>query len=176
MKAHWKQTPLQQAQKRSPALDKEKQIAELKHEIKVLQEQLRESRYKVASLNDACTLWRENAKSLELDHERYNTLRELDVMIMGKDGAKYLKRAELDKYLDEYYGVALQTGVLNKLSASYQQALAASMVQTKQAVASSILQAKYIYQTYPMGFTITEGWDDGDDTGGQGQEANQGNP
>lgn len=176
MKAPWKQTPLQQAQKRSPALDKEKQIAELKHKIKVLQEQLRESRYKVASLNDACTLWRENATNLQRHYDRYNTLRTLDVMIMDKDGAKYLKGEELDKYIDAHHAVDLQAAIHQRLSKHYQQALAASMVQTKQAVANSILKPQYIYQTYPTGFTITEGWDDGDDTGGQGQEANQGNP
>lgn len=176
MKAHWKQTPLEQAQKRSPALDKARQIAELKHEIKVLQAQLRDSRYQKESAIEAAKMYRSRVEEYETDRDRYRTLRTLDVMVMDKDGAKYLKGEELDKYIDEHHAVGLQAAIHQRLSKHYQQALAASMVQTKQAVANSILQAKYVHQAYPTGFTITEGWDDGDDTGGQGQEANQGNP
>lgn len=176
MKAPWKQTPLEQAQKRSPALDKARQIAELKHEIKVLQTQLRDSRYERESAVESAKMYRSRADDYQLNHERYKTLRDLELMVMAKDGAKYLKGEELDKYIDEYHGVSLQADINRRLSQQFQQALAASMIQTKQAAAQSILNAKYIHKSYPMGFTITEGWDDGNDTGSQGQETNQGNP
>ncbi len=45
-------------------------------------------------------------------------------------------------------------------------ALAASMMQTKQALAESILKPQYIHTTYPMSFTIT-GFEDGLDTGSE---------
>jgi hypothetical protein len=39
-------------------------------------------------------------KAQRLESQRYNKLRRLELVIMGKDGAQYLKGAELDKYLD----------------------------------------------------------------------------
>ena len=42
----------------------------------------------------------ETIKAQRLDTRRYNKLRGLEIVIMGKDGAHYLKGVELDKYLD----------------------------------------------------------------------------
>ena len=166
MKAHWKQTPLEQAQKRSPALDKEKQIAELKAEIAKLKRQAHEVAIANDALNDACGRLRATADEFEVERDRYQTLRTLDVMVMDKDGAKYLKGEELDKYLDEYYGIRLSSGVLNKMQSKYLQSLAEAMRQTKQTVVTNILKPKYVHKTYPMGFTIT-GFEDGLDTGSE---------
>lgn len=166
MKAHWKQTPLEQAQKRSPALDKEKQIAELKAEIVKLKRQAHEVAIANDALNDACGRWRATADEYEAERDRYQTLRTLDVMIMDKDGAKYLKGEELDKYLDEYYGIRLSSGVLNKMHSRYLKSLAEAMRQTKEAMASNILNSKYTHKAYPMSFTIT-GFEDGLDTGSE---------
>lgn len=166
MKAPWKQTPLEQAQKRSPALDKEKQIAELKAEIAKLKRQAHEVAIANDALNDACGRWRATADEYEVERDRYQTLRTLDVMVMDKDGAKYLKGEELDKYLDEYYGIRLSSGVLNKMHSRYLQSLAEAMRQTKESMASNILNSKYAHKAYPMSFTIT-GFEDGLDTGSE---------
>lgn len=162
MKAHWKQTPLEQAQKRSPALDQAKRTAELKAEVDRLQARMDDLKLKTVMLNEACGRWRALADEYEADRDRYKTLRALDVMVMAKDGAKYLKGEELDKYIDEYHGVTLRAGVYNNISKQYQAALAKSMIQTKQAAAQSIMQ----HRAYPMGFTIT-GFEDGLDTGSE---------
>ena len=159
MKAPWKQTPLEQAQKRSPALDQAKQIAELKAEITKLKRQAHEVAIANDALNDACGRWRGLADEYENDRDRYQTLRTLDVMVMDKDGAKYLKGEELDKYIDEYNGVSLR---YRQISKQYQAALAKSMIQTKHAAVQIIMQHK----AYPMTFTITEA-DYGFDTGSE---------
>jgi len=39
--------------------------------------------------------------NLEGDAMRYRRLRQLEVVIMAEDGAKYLKKGELDVYIDE---------------------------------------------------------------------------
>ena len=166
MKAPWKQTPLEQAQKRSPALDKEKQIAELKAEIARMKAGKDMLLRKVEALNDACGRWRATADECEASRDRYQTLRTLDVMVMDKDGAKYLKGEELDKYLDEYYGIRLSSGVLNRMQSKYLKSLSEAMVQTKEAMASNILNSKYTHKAYPMSFTIT-GFEDGLDTGSE---------
>lgn len=44
---------------------------------------------------------RKNVENLEGDAMRYRRLRQLEVVIMAEDGAKYLKKGELDNYLDE---------------------------------------------------------------------------
>ena len=175
MKAPWKQTPLEQAQKRSPALDKEKQIVELKAEIARMKAGKDMLLRKVQALDDACGRWRGLADEYEADRDRYQTLRTLDVMVMDKDGAKYLKGEELDKYIDDYHGVTLRVGVYNSINKRYLKSLSEAMVQTKEAMASNILNSKYTHKAYPMSFTIT-GFEDGLDTGSQGQETNQGNP
>lgn len=151
MKASWKQTPLEQSKKRSPALDQAKQIAELKAEISRMHARTADLKLKNDALNDACGRWRALADEYEADRDRYKTLRELDVMVMDKDGAKYLKGEELDKYIDEHHGVRLRAGVYQRISKQYQQALAASMAQTKAEMANSILQQKYIHKTYTLG-------------------------
>ena len=175
MKAPWKQTPLEQAQKRSPALDKEKQIADLKAEIAKLKRQAHEVAVANDALNDACGRWRATADEYENDRDRYQTLRNLDVMIMDKDGAKYLKGAELDKYIDEYHGIKLQASVYNNINKRYLKALSAAMAQTKQSVAANVIKHKYVHSTYPMGFTLTE-IDYGLDARSSSQEEDQGNP
>lgn len=166
MKAPWKQTPLEQAQKRSPALDKEKQIVELKAEVARLKAARSILLEKNQTLNDACGRWRGLADEYEADRDRYQTLRTLDVMVMAKDGAKYLKGEELDKYIDDYHGVTLRTGVYNSINKRYLKSLAASMAQTKEAMASNILNSRYVHTAYPMSFTITE-FEDGLDTGSE---------
>ena len=164
MKAPWKQTPLEQAQKRSPALDKEKQIAELKAEIAKLHYGREMLLAKNQALNDSCSRWRSLADEYERGNNRYNLLRQLDVMVMDKDGAKYLKGEELDNYVDNYRGLRLSGDIYSRISKSYQQQLAASMLQTKEAMASNILNSKYAHKAYPTGFTFT-GFEDGLDTG-----------
>ena len=164
MKAPWKQTPLEQAQKRSPALDKEKQIAELKAEIVKLKRQAHEVAIANDALNDACGRWRATADEYEVERDRYQTLRTLDVMVMDKDGAKYLKGAELDKYIDEHCMGRIESGVLGNINKRYLKALSAAMLQTKEAMASNILNSKYAHKAYPTGFTFT-GFEDGLDTG-----------
>jgi len=42
----------------------------------------------------------ETIKAQRLDTQRYNKLRRLEIVVMGKDGTTYLTRTELDKYLD----------------------------------------------------------------------------
>jgi hypothetical protein len=42
----------------------------------------------------------ETIKAQRLDTQRYNKLRRLEIVIMEKGGAQYLKGVELDKYLD----------------------------------------------------------------------------
>lgn len=44
---------------------------------------------------------RKNVENLEGDAMRYRRLRQLEVVIMAEDGAKYLKKGELDVYIDE---------------------------------------------------------------------------
>jgi hypothetical protein len=43
---------------------------------------------------------RKQVSDLEDDSMRYRRLRQLEVVIMAEDGAKYLKGSELDEYLD----------------------------------------------------------------------------
>jgi hypothetical protein len=42
----------------------------------------------------------ETIRAQRLDNQRYNKLRRLEIVIMEKGGAQYLKGVELDKYLD----------------------------------------------------------------------------
>lgn len=44
---------------------------------------------------------RKNIDNLEGDAMRYRRLRQLEVVIMAEDGAKYLKGYDLDEYIDE---------------------------------------------------------------------------
>lgn len=44
---------------------------------------------------------RKQIEATEGDAMRYRRLRQLEVVIMAEDGAKYLKRGELDVYIDE---------------------------------------------------------------------------
>ena len=163
MKAPWKQTPLEQAQKRSPALDQAKQIVELKAEVARLKAARSILLEKNQALNDACGRWRATADEYEASRDRYQTLREMELMVMDKDGAKYLKGEELDKYLDEYYGIRLSSGVLNRMQSKYLKSLSEAMRQTKQTVTTNILN---VHTAYPMSFTITE-FEDGLDTGSE---------
>lgn len=163
MTAMWKKSALEQAQKRSSALDKAKQIAELKHEMKVLQNQLRTVRAEKDQIHNSAVHWRQTADDARKDKERYEFLRDQELMIMNKDGAQYLKGEDLDKYVDKellnmpirYWGSSMST--------KYAQALAASMAQTKQAVVEQMLNNQYVLKTYPMSFTVTEDTDNGID-------------
>ena len=145
MTAMWKKPALEQAQKRSPALDKAKQIAELKHEMKVLQDQLRVVRLQKDGLKEAATNWRQTAEGYRKDKERYQTLREQELMVMNKDGAKYLKGEELDKYIDDLQGVSLPGDIYSRISKSYQQQLAASMINTRTTAMSKVLGAPFTF-------------------------------
>ena len=145
MTAMWKKPALEQAQKRSPALDKAKQIAELKHEMKVLQDQLRAVRLEKEHLHNSAVRWRESADSYQKDRDRYQTLREQELMVMNKDGAKYLKGEELDKYVDGLHGVSLQGDIYSRISKSYQQQLAASMAYTRTTAMSKVLGAPFTF-------------------------------
>jgi len=145
MTAMWKKPALEQAQKRSPALDKAKQIAELKHEMKVLQDQLRAARLQKDHLKEAATNWRQTAEGYRKDHDRYQTLRDQELMVMNKDGAKYLKGEELDKYVDGLHGVSLPGDIYSRISKSYQQQLAASMINTRTIAMSKLLGAPFTF-------------------------------
>ncbi len=45
---------------------------------------------------------RKTIDTLEGDAMRYRRLRQLEVLIMGEDGAKYLKGSDLDEYIDVF--------------------------------------------------------------------------
>lgn len=156
MKAPWKQTPLEQAQKRTPASDQAKQIVELKAEIARMKAGKDMLLRKVQALDDACGRWRSVADEYERNNNRYDLLRELDVMVMDKDGAKYLKGEELDNYVDNYRGLRLSGDIYSRISKSYQQQLAASMVQTRSVAMSEVLGTPYEYKTYSLGSMFTE--------------------
>lgn len=51
-------------------------------------------------LNEQIKAMEETIKAQRLDTQRYNKLRRLEIVIMEKGGAQYLKGVELDKYLD----------------------------------------------------------------------------
>jgi hypothetical protein len=144
MTAMWKKPALEQAQKRSPALDKAKQIAELKYEMKVLQDQLRVVRLQKDHLKEAATNWRQTAEDYRKGHDRYEFLREQELMVMNKDGAKYLKDEELDKYVDGLQG-SISVDLINRLGKSYQQQLAASMAYTRTTAMSKVLGAPFTF-------------------------------
>ena len=57
-------------------------------------EKLREAQEYIKRLN-------KNNENLQGDAMRYRRLRQLEVVIMAEDGAKYLKGADLDDYIDE---------------------------------------------------------------------------
>lgn len=44
---------------------------------------------------------RERIGDLNVSAARYNRLRRLELIVMAEDGAKYLKGADLDEYIDE---------------------------------------------------------------------------
>lgn len=59
-----------------------------------IKEQLAEARDHIKSL-------RKQIANTEDDSMRYRRLRQLEVVIMAEDGAKYLKGEDLDHYIDE---------------------------------------------------------------------------
>ena len=160
MTAMWKKPALEQAQKRSPALDKAKQIAELKHEMKVLQNQLRTVRAEKDQIHNSAVHWRQTADDARKDKERYEFLRDQELMVMNKDGAQYLKGEDLDKYVDKEL-LNMPISYWGSSAAKYTQALAASMAQTKQALVKQVFNNQYVLKAYPMSFTITEDTDHG---------------
>jgi hypothetical protein len=82
---------------------------------------MKEIIHTLRELNEQIKAMEETIKAQRLDTRRYNKLRGLEIVIMEKDGAQYLKGVELDKYLDrlevrrtraDILGEALQ--VINK--------------------------------------------------------------
>jgi hypothetical protein len=54
----------------------------------------------IKQLEREISAMQETIRSQRLDTQRYNKLRRLEIVIMEKGGAQYLKGQELDKYLD----------------------------------------------------------------------------
>ena len=54
----------------------------------------------IRQLEREISAMQETIRSQRLESQRYNKLRGLEIVIMGKDGTHYLKGEELDKYLD----------------------------------------------------------------------------
>jgi len=61
---------------------------------------MKEIIHTLRELGEQIKAMEETIKAQRLDTRRYNKLRGLEIVIMGKDGAHYLKGVELDKYLD----------------------------------------------------------------------------
>ena len=177
MTAMWKQSALDQAQKKAVLRNLEKVVAEQKKTIQRLKLETADLKHQRDTMHASYNSVRDQKHDLEKFQERYEFLREQELMIMNKDGAQYLKGEDLDKYVDKklqempinYWG--------NSMSSKYAQALAKSMMQTKEAIATRLLsqpaqtpvdgQYHYAWKAYPMSFTITEEPNDGDDPGSQ---------
>lgn len=61
---------------------------------------MKEIIHTLRELGEQIKAMEETIKAQRLDTQRYNKLRGLEIVIMGKDGTHYLKGEELDKYLD----------------------------------------------------------------------------
>lgn len=165
MKAEWKQAPLDQAQKKSMLRNQAKQIEELKKSVERLKQHVEMDKVSLVRLRDELAYTREQRAQAERNADRYNALRTQELMIMSKDGAKYLKDEELDKYADSIWGLGMKMGF--DLHSKYAQALAQSMAQSKHVTVAQILKNEYVTKVYPMSFTVTEDPDYGDDTGSE---------
>lgn len=165
MTAMWKQSALDQAQKKAVLRNLEKVVAEQKKIILRLKLETADLKHQRDTMHASYNSVRDHNNDLEKFQERYKFLRQQELMIMNKDGAQYLKGEDLDKYVDKelqempinYWG--------NSMSSKYSQALAQSMMQTKQAVVAQMFNNQYVLKAYPMSFTITEEPNDGNDTG-----------
>lgn len=166
MTAMWKQSALDQAQKKAVLRNLEKVVAEQKKTIQRLRLETADLKHQRDTMHANYNSMQRQRDELEKFKERYEFLREQELMIMNKDGAQYLKGDDLDKYVDKklqempikYWG--------NSMSSKYAQALAKSMMQTKQVIATGLMQQHFELKSYPMSFTITEDADYGNDPRG----------
>ena len=182
MTAMWKQSALDQAQKKAVLRNLEKVVAEQKRSLARLEAKVKDVERQRDNFREAYNSMHAQRDILEKFRERYEFLREQELMIMNKDGAQYFKGKELDKYVDEgiqnSWGRSWGSMTSNKYAQSMTQALARSMVQTKETLVEQVLNNKFAQQTpidaqyhyawkaYPMSFTITEESDDGNDPRG----------
>lgn len=165
MTAMWKQSALDQAQKKAVLRNLEKVVAEQKKIIQRLKLETADLKHQRDTMHASYNSVRDQKHEVEKFKERYEFLREQELMVMNKDGAQYLKGEDLDNYVDKklqempinYWG--------NSMATTYAQALAKSMVSTKQAVVEQVFNNQYVLKSYPMSFTITEDADYGNDTG-----------
>lgn len=155
MTAMWKQTPLDQAQKKSQLRNLEKVVAEQKKSIQRLKLEAADLKHQRENLHGAYNIIQKQRDDLEKFKERYEFLREQELMVMNKDGAQYLKGEDLDKYVDKEL-LNMPIRYWGSSAANYTQALARSMAQTKQVMAEQIFNNQYVLKSYPMSFTITE--------------------
>ena len=155
MTAMWKQTPLDQAQKKSQLRNLEKVVAEQKKSIQRLKLEAADLKHQRDMLHASYNSVRDQKNEVEKFKERYEFLREQELMIMNKDGAQYLKGEDLDKYVDKEL-LNMPIRYWGSSAAKYTQALAASMAQTKQALVEQVFNNQYVLKSYPMSFTITE--------------------
>lgn len=155
MTAMWKQTALDQAQKKAVVRNLEKVVAEQKKSIQRLKLEAADLKHQRDNLHGAYNIVQKQRDDLEKFKERYEFLREQELMVMNKDGAQYLKGEDLDKYVDKEL-LNMPMRYWGSSAAKYTQALAQSMMQTKQAVVEQMLNNQYVLKSYPMSFTITE--------------------
>jgi predicted nuclease with TOPRIM domain len=157
MTAMWKQTALDQAQKKAVVRNLEKVVAEQKKSIQRLKLEAADLKHQRDNLQGAYNIVQKQRDGLEKFEERYEFLRNQELMVMNKDGAQYLKGEDLDKYVDrELLNMPIRYWGSSSMSTKYAQALAQSMIQSKQMVVQAVMQQQYELKTYPMSFTITE--------------------
>ena len=156
MTAQWKQTALDQAQKKAVVRNLEKVVAEQKKSIQRLKLEAADLKHQRDNLHGAYNIVQKQRDDLEKFKERYEFLREQELMVMNKDGAQYLKGEDLDKYVDkELLNMPIRYWGSN-MSTKYAQALAQSMIRSKQMMVQAVMQQQYEFKTYPTSFTITE--------------------
>jgi hypothetical protein len=142
MKAEWKKSPLEKAKRKEPLQDAAQRIAELEEQVRLLRfERDNEMRVRKHMAEVVHRVEMQRDQALEKAH-MFDLIYHLEVMIADKDGFKLLKGKELEQYCrDHAYTTA---------SAKYVDALARSMIQTKQSAATSIFnQHNYQYVIYP---------------------------
>jgi hypothetical protein len=142
MKAEWKKSPLERAKRKEPLQDAAQRIAELEEQVRLLRfERDNEKRMREHMVEVAQRVEMQRDQAFDKAH-MFDLIYHLEVMIADKDGFKLLKGKELEQYCrDHAYTTA---------SDKYVDALARSMIQTKQSAATSIFnQQMYEHVSYP---------------------------
>lgn len=142
MKAEWKKSPLEKSKRKDPVKDAAQRIAELEARVAALTQERENTRFKQAHLLEVAKRFEEQRDQALKRAHMFDLVCHLEIMVADKDGFKLLKGKELEQYCrDHAYTTA---------SDKYVDALARSMIQTKQSVATSILN-RHIYHNviYP---------------------------